>query len=456
MLKSKPNQIRNLTPVERKIVDARVAVRGLGKARRALKANDASSITKINALDGLGLLGKRSRNNKYVLFNDHVYMDVFAPKWPGRAFDQFTDAFIRNLVEAEGGLVSFIPSLVFAVTRRCVYRCEHCYAIQMLGSKDVVPVEKLLQIARDFQKIGVGVMSWEGGEPLLRFEDLLYLIRETSDQSESLIATTAHGLTKEKAERLKEAGLVTAIISLDHYDPERHNAFRGNKKSFDMAVDGVRLFRENGILPSVAVCATRELMEEEGLFRYLELAKQIGAAFIQILDATPSGNYIGKDVALTDKQLETIKRFHITVNTDPRYRDYPGIQARALLEDDDSFGCCAANALVYVDSAGHVQACDLLQIAFGNVVEEPVQEVYDRLREYFPHPFRGRCPAQTLHKDIESVYQAHGSLPLPYKNCEHILKQIRDRGLPDVIETIQQKRERTRWREIFFPRYRNS
>ena len=442
------NEIRPVYGAKRKIVDMMIARRGISKTRRYLKQQSTTLADRLNVAGGQLVMTSASKNYKFVYYNGHIYMDCFGPKWPGKAFESFHEAMIRNLLDDSDRLTAFIPSLVFSITKKCVYRCEHCYAIQSLGKEEAISYENLLRIAREFQKVGIGVIAWEGGEPLLRFSELLKLISETRDQSESLLATTAHGLTVEKAQRLKQAGLDTAIISLDHYEADKHNRFRGNKQSFDMAVNGVRIFRENGILPSIAICATRELFEDDGLYKYLELAKQIGVAFIQILDATPSGNYMGKDVALTSSQMERIKRFHVEVNTDPRYREYPTIQARAFLEDDDLYGCCAANALVYVDNSGNVQPCDLLQISLGNVLQEDVQVVYDRLKEHFPHPTRGRCPAQTLHKEIAAVYEQHGKLPLPYEKCGRILESIKARGLPDMLLRLRDKRRRSGLRDF--------
>ena len=367
---------------------------------------------------------------KYVYFNGSIFMDCFAPAWPGVAFNRVLDGLAGHFLDREFNWEDFTVALIISITKKCVYRCEHCYAIQTLGNKDILDYEQLLNIAMGIQDLGIGVIAWEGGEPLLRFEDLLNLIKSTVPYSDAWLATTAYGLTHEKARQLKEAGLLAAIISLDHYIPEKHNEFRRNEKAFDMAVNGVKIFRENGILPNICVCATKELIEEDGLWNYLELAKEIGVGYIQILDATPSGNYIDKDVLLTNKQLDSIKKFHIEVNTNSKYKDYPGVSARALLESDDYYGCSAGNALVYIDSSGNLQACDLLQVAFGNVVEEGVEKVYKRMKSHFPRFKGGRCPAQTLHKYISNAYEKQQSLPLNYENCEEILKRIDKRPLP--------------------------
>ena len=447
-----PNRITRVVGAKRKVVDALIAHNAMKRALPFLWKNADSLAQSINVLQSQAVMARTTKSNfKYVHFNGHIFMDCFSPKFPGKAFNRFYDAFVRNLATDSKQLMSFIPSLVFSITKKCVYRCEHCYAIQSLGKTDVLSFDQLLSIARDFQKIGVGVMAWEGGEPLLRFDELLSLIRQTRDESESMLATTAHGLTDEKARQLREAGLDAAIISLDHYDPDQHNKFRGNQRAFDMAVNGVRIFRENGILPSIAICATRQVVADGGLYTYLELAKEIGAAFIQILDATPSGNYLGKEVMLDRSQLEEIKRFHIEVNSDRQYWDYPSIQARALIEDDATFGCCGGHALCYVDNSGNFQPCDLLQISFGNVLEEGVQTVYNRMREYFPHPSKGRCPAQTLHRDIANVYDRHPSLPLPYQECGLVLDKIARRGLPDLLAKVREKRLRKSLGEIFWP-----
>lgn len=370
---------------------------------------------------------------KYVSFNGSLFVDCFYPRFPGKIFERLMGILLRDLLLTPERWSPATFALILSITRKCVYRCEHCYAIQTLGSRDVLTRADLLHIARSFAELGVGVIAWEGGEPLMRFEDLLALVREMRAQTEATLATTAWGLTPAKARALREAGLVSAIISLDHYEPDKHNQFRKNRKAFDVAVNGVRVFREAGILPSLCICATREIFAEDGLYRYLELARQVGVGFVQVLDATPSGNYLGQDVALSTTQLEEIKRFHRKVNTDPAYRDYPSISSRALLEGDEQYGCAAGNGLCYVDSAGNLQACDLLQISFGNVLEEGVETVHARMKEHFPCPTRGRCPAQSLARPIAAAHAAHGKLPLPHTECSAILERIRRRGPPSHL-----------------------
>lgn len=432
MLGKPSNTIKFLHGGEKKLVESLMGARFVKMLPKILHEQKINNVKEVANLINTNITFAKGIKSKYVYYNGRIFVDCFAPGWPGKAFSRMTREFIKNNSSPISERSYYIPSLIISITKKCVYRCEHCYAAQTLGGTDVVSPEQILKGAKDFQKqFGVAVLAWEGGEPLLRFEELLTLIRGTRKESEALLATTAYGLTIEKAQRLRNAGLDTAIISLDHYEPDKHNKFRGNKKAFDMAVEGVRIFRENGVLPSICICVTREIMEEDGLWKYMELAKEIGVGFVQILDATPSGNYLGQDVMLTLKQFEEISKFHLLINTDSKYADYPGVQARAYLEDETNFGCGAGFSHCYIDSSGNFQSCVLLQASFGNIYEEGVEVVMKRMRSSIPYPTRNRCPAQSLHKDFYKAHEEHGSLPLPYEKCEHIFEKIRSRKLPD-------------------------
>ena len=422
------NQIQYVYGFKRRIVDL-LLVGSLVRKNLKFLAQDVLGIKRSNYYSYIS----NFRHLKYVYFNGGVFLDCFSPCFPGEAFLRTVNKiFTSDPTDWKDKTIA----LIISITKKCVYRCEHCYAIQTLGNKDFLSLEDLLKIAKGVEELGINVIGWEGGEPLLRFDDLITLLRGTTPSIDAWIATTAYGLTYRQAIELKKAGLIAAIISLDHWIPEKHNAFRRNSKAFDMAVKGIKIFREVGILPNICICATKEVVDEGGLWEYIELAKKIGVGFVQILDATPSGNYIDQDVVLSNKQIREIQKFHVEINTNPEYQDYPSVSARALLENDSHYGCTAGCSLIYIDNEGRMQPCDLLQISFGNVAKEGVAKVYRRMKKYFPHYRAGRCPAQTLHKHILNIYQEHQSLPLPHEKCADILEILKKRGLTPKFQCV--------------------
>jgi len=443
-----PSQLHG---VDRIAVDLQVgahAVRmGLDAARRRRqRARSAAPPSRSldrwrRSLGSQAALARVLRDKKYVRFGDHVYFDAFSPRFPGPVFDRVIAASVRRFDGRAETAPRYIPYVVLAITDRCMYRCQHCYARDAIRSRDTLTVDQWKQIVDRFQGIGTGVFGFEGGEPLVRFDDLVALCEHARDRSELWIATTGWGLTPGKARRLADAGLAGAAVSLDHYLPDKHNAFRGNPKAFDEAAKAVALFAQAGIFPAVAVCATRDVIADGGMDRYLELARDLGAGVVQVLDPVPTGNLIGKgeEVALSVDQLRALQRWQHEVNTARRYRDYPAVSTRATLEDDHTFGCGAGgNAIIYVDPAGNLQPCPFLGAATGNVVDD-FDGALARMRALFPHPAAVgvACPVNTLGAELAAARERTGKLPLPYEETAQLCRDFAAAPLPAVFAGVR-------------------
>jgi MoaA/NifB/PqqE/SkfB family radical SAM enzyme len=429
--------MQNLFGPTRAIADAGMAASMLRTALRVRREQRLSLVELGRMLYAQAVLARGFSQHKYVLFRGRVFMDVFSPPWPGRPFDRMNAVYAR-------GDGDFVAYAVLAITRRCVFRCEHCYAAHTLAGRDTLSREKLIELTRALVRTGVGVLSFEGGEPLLRFDDLLALIREARDGACPLIATTGYGLTAEKARALADAGLVCAQISLDHYERDRHNAFRRSERSYDAACRAVGLLRDAGVFPVLAVCATPAMVRGDGLYRYLELARELGAGMIQVLDPMPSGSYlegVAGEQVLTPEQIEKLKRFHVEANTSPRFRRHPAVTVRAHLEDDCRYGCgMGGNQHFYIDASGNVTPCVYLALSLGNVLEEDFDTIFRRMRRRFPRPMGGFCPVYELAPIVAERARAGEALPLGGASADELLRRAAERGLPGLFARIARGR----------------
>lgn len=105
------------------------------------------------------------RGEKAIPFGDRWVINTQFPPWPGRAFDNLVDHFLRD----EGRR---LYSVTLAVTNRCPFRCWHCYNAGR--SPEDIPLAALKRLAFDFprdgailrdavEQAGLQVMeSWEG------------------------------------------------------------------------------------------------------------------------------------------------------------------------------------------------------------------------------------------------------------------------------------------------------
>ncbi|WP_163322661.1 radical SAM/SPASM domain-containing protein [Draconibacterium mangrovi] len=289
--------------------------------------------------------------------------------------------FFRNKSGAGSENPAMIPqqTIIWGITNRCQLQCSHCYDWDNIDSRDHLSLDQLKEILQKIEEQGIRHVQLSGGEPLTRFNDMISILEEAASRIDFWLLTSGFGLTEEKARALKKAGLVGANISLDHWDENEHNRFRNNARSFEWVLKAVENCRKAGILVSLSMCATREFTSKENLEKYIQLAKNMGAHFIRILEARQVGRFSDKSVHLGKDRIDMISDFVIRMNNDPQFNDYPivvfyGYHQRKL-------GCMGAgNRYLYIDANGDFHACPFCRGRRGNALTGSFNSSIEKLR----------------------------------------------------------------------------
>jgi MoaA/NifB/PqqE/SkfB family radical SAM enzyme len=298
-------------------------------------------------------------NLKLVRSGRKYLFDIYAPAFPSRAFNHFIEGELNRAVplKKKTNALSFI---FFAITRKCPLQCEHCFEWDNLNKKESFTLDELKAVVHHFQEQGLAQFHLSGGEPLVRFRDLEALISTSGKQSEFWVLTSGFHLTEENANRLKAAGTAGIVISLDHYEAEQHDAFRGLPGAYQWAMNGIRHAKNAGLTVCLTVCVTRAFATRENLLAYQKLARSLGVSFVQILEPKPVGHYRNKAVTLSWQQLQMLEAFYTEMNFDPAYRNYPVVIYHGYHQRRT--GCFAAgDRNLYLDSDGYVHACPFCQ-----------------------------------------------------------------------------------------------
>ncbi|MEI6679062.1 MAG: radical SAM protein [Mariniphaga sp.] len=296
--------------------------------------------------------------------------------------------FLRNgLAKTNGSARNpTLQTLIWGITNRCSFSCVHCYEWENIAENDKLDRLALKNILAIFIANGLRHIQFSGGEPMVRFNDLIELIRSASPSMDCWVLTSGFGLTAEKAALLKTAGLTGVNISLDHWDPQLHNTFRNNEKSYVIATDAVQNCLESGLMVSLSLCATREFVTQENLMNYATLAKYLGVHFIRILEPRAAGKFALQKIQLENHQVSLLSEFTIRLNTDPRYKDFPivtffGYHQRIM-------GCFGAgNRYIYADPNGDVHACPFCRGIAGNLLEDHFDLIIANLKRTGCHQF---------------------------------------------------------------------
>lgn len=275
----------------------------------------------------------------------------------------------------------------------------------------------MIRMIREMQDMGVGIIGFTGGEPLLR-EDLEEILERMDERSVSLVFSNGSGLTCERAKRLKAAGLLGIAVSMDSVDASEHDAKRGHTGAFREAVQAIRNAKGAGLYTMSQTVCTRELLEGEDLYSLARFLQELEVDEMRIIEPLPCGRLDSREeVLLTDGESQKLIQFHIECN---RNKHLPKASVFPYFESDDQFGCGAGVQHSYIDPRGNLYPCDFVPVSCGNVFETPIKLLWAEMHKDMGAP-RRRCfskvhLSQLLKgKDSRRPVQVK---PLPATGCE--------------------------------------
>ena len=294
------------------------------------------------------------------------YFNQYTPGWPGALYDRL----IKQELQRQASPVAGDEKLSFvflAITRKCPMRCEHCFEWDNLNQKESFTKEDLFKVVDLYQQQGVKQFHFSGGEPMVRFKDLLQLMKHAANKSECWVLTSGFNFTVENAQLLKDAGCKGVVVSIDHYIPELHNIFRGNASAFVGAVNAVKAAQQAGLVTSISVCATKGFLDAGHLLPYMSFAKSLGVQFVQVLKPRSVGHYEGQNVLLEEKHIVLLDQLFKQLNHSPMYQEFPTMMYHGFHQR--RVGCFSGSRSVYVDSAGDVHACPFCHNKSYNIID---------------------------------------------------------------------------------------
>jgi MoaA/NifB/PqqE/SkfB family radical SAM enzyme len=265
------------------------------------------------------------------------------------------------------------------LTNACPQRCEYCYNRNRKGH--VMDTETIKRTARELKEMGVVWLGLTGGEPLLN-PDIADIIESVCDDCAVKLFTTGCTLTRQKAMDLKQAGLFSVSISLDHWQEQKHDQGRRFEGAFQQALKAIEIFQSvGGIQVGVSAVLSREMIRNGEAEYFLEFLKGLGIDEAWLSEVKPSlESFWDENLVITeDDRLKLVK-------LQDRYNSSGGMTVNYLghFEGKECFGCNAGNKMVYVDAFGEVSPCVFTPMSFGNVQSEPIADIYNEMRKHFP------------------------------------------------------------------------
>lgn len=173
-----------------------------------------------------------------------------------------------------------VTNLRIAVTNRCNLNCFYCHREGEKTSSGEISAERIIEIAKAFQELGVRKLKITGGEPLLR-KDLCEIIRNLPEFEE--ISMTTNGILLEKyAEELKESGLDRVNISLDTLNAEKYRWITGGG-DIRRVLNGLFKAVEVGLTPVKVNMVVMKGVNEDEVNEMLEFTNSFNGKDVKVI-----------------------------------------------------------------------------------------------------------------------------------------------------------------------------
>lgn len=279
------------------------------------------------------------------------------------------------------------------VSSRCTNRCLHCYNFWRRSDEPLAVTDlSVFQMERVIQQLiehGVFHVVFTGGEPLLNKQVLFRGLELAASCGVTTgINSSVVTLTKCDAERFKEFSVTSVLTSLMGPTATIHDGIAQQPKAFMKTLRGIRILQDTGVTVHVNMVVSQK--NKAYVAETARFVKSLGVRHFSSTRAGCPGNCPDfSDLALNITEfreyLNTLctvgEEAHISVGV---LESYPlcGMGDMKKYKSFTGRRCLAGVTTVTVASDGTIRPCSHLDISYGNILKENLDEIWGRMVEW--------------------------------------------------------------------------
>lgn len=180
-------------------------------------------------------------------------------------------------------------TIVWNFTNRCNLNCLHCHQDSSpTSSCPELTTSQAFEVIDNMSNAGVAILTFSGGEPLLRQDIYSAIERATDSGLLCTIASNGTLMTSEVAKKLAKVGVKRVEIGLDGAVAGTHDFLRNKLGSFEAAIKGIRNCAGVGF-DELATTMTLHSENASELEETMTLAEKLGATRFYLNRLIPAG-----------------------------------------------------------------------------------------------------------------------------------------------------------------------
>lgn len=287
---------------------------------------------------------------------------------------------IMRLIVDKFKLLSLAPELIkkrsfaiYALTNMCNAKCEHC-SIWSTKQKFFPSLNNAKLAIDALDKIGIFGLMLGGGEPLLH-PDVYEIIKYAKSKKMHVsIVTNGKVLNEDVIKNLKESGINSIGISIDHYNPMIMNKTRGIPNLLENTIENLKILNKYQIKAVSSTAITRyNFLEIEKILSFMSSIGFKEATFQLPTKSTRSSYEIGSNSEIlnfTNQELVSITEEIISLKKKYKiFNSYEGLSevVRFLKGEPAKFFCRAGYKFFYVDWNNKIWRCQMSDECYGDI-----------------------------------------------------------------------------------------
>jgi MoaA/NifB/PqqE/SkfB family radical SAM enzyme len=224
-------------------------------------------------------------------------------------------------------------------------------------------------LADQADAMGLARFVITGGEPLI-FKDLDEIVAAIGPRRFYInMDTNGWFLDDARARHLKEIGVDRIQLSIDSFDADEHDEFRGVKGSHERAMRAADSAVKAGLQIFIQTVVTKKRLYSDEFIKFIEYFNGKGIG-VFVSYAKPVGAWEGNfgDIVTKDDMR------YFTDVLEKKYNVYTHLTPAYGL----NFGCIAVKQMFSVTHTGDVLPCPYMQISIGNIFKEPLKDIIAR------------------------------------------------------------------------------
>jgi len=262
------------------------------------------------------------------------------------------------------------PAFQFiSITNDCNLHCQGCW-VEVSGPKIYMDPEKINSVIESGKRQGSYFFGVLGGEPLM-YKQLPEIFEKHPDSYFQLF-TNGTLFTKAIAERLRRAGNVTPLISLEG-DEQVADIRRGGHKIYGRTLEAIKTATSTGLITGVAISVCKSNIEMALSDEFVRMLHELGVLYVWYYIYRPTGSNPNYQLALNIDDITRLRRFLV----DGRTR-LPMVLIDSYWRADGEPFCPAADGLSHhINPSGDIEPCPVIQLTRENVKQGELVGIYE-------------------------------------------------------------------------------